>query len=192
MAKHFSAIKETPTGPVRTFEETDILKSSNTWEFLIFEQIRAIRFIQHSIFSEPRTAKFHILNLVVSLSHLESMLYYRINPSRDKTSNDWKEYIARKPEMFKDLTKDITGIKNMANSDEFTQLQLVMIAEEWFTLLDKYLSGIKRIDAVSFEMKLPDHYDSVFEADINESPNPGISPITDEDVGDNSGGLEVV
>lgn len=190
MAKHFSAVKETPTGPVKTFEESDILKSSNTWEFLIFEQIRAIRFIQHSVFSEPRTAKFHILNLIVSLSHLESMLFYRINPSRDRTSKDWKEYNSRKPEMFRNMAHDISEIKNMANSDEFTQLQLVMIAEEWFTLLDKYLSGIKRIDAVAFEMKLPDHYDSVFDSEM-EQPSQGVSPLTDDE-GENSGELEIV
>jgi len=191
MAKHFAAVKETPTAPVKTYEESDILKSSNTWEFLIFEQIRAIRFIQHSVFSEPRTAKFHILNLIVSLSHLESMLFYRINPSRDRTSDDWKKYIIRKPELFRRMTHEISEIKNMANADEFTQLQLVMLAEEWFTLLDKYLSGIKRIDAVAFEMKVPDHFDTVFDTEVDQ-PSQSISPLTGDEEDDNDGSLEIV
>jgi len=191
MAKHFAAVKETPTAPVKTYEESDILKSSNTWEFLIFEQIRAIRFIQHSVFSEPRTAKFHILNLIVSLSHLESMLFYRINPSRDRTSDDWKKYIIRKPELFRRMTHEIAEIKNMANADEFTQLQLVMLAEEWFTLLDKYLSGIKRIDAVSFEMKIPDHFDTVFDTEVDQ-PSQGIAPLTGDKEDDDNGKLEIV
>jgi len=191
MAKHFAAVKETPTAPVKTYEESDILKSSNTWEFLIFEQIRAIRFIQHSVFSEPRTAKFHILNLIVSLSHLESMLFYRINPSRDRTSDDWKKYIIRKPELFRRMTHEISEIKNMANADEFTQLQLVMLAEEWFTLLDKYLSGIKRIDAVSFEMKIPDHFDTVFDTEVDQ-PSQGIAPLTGDKEDDDNGKLEIV
>jgi len=191
MAKHFAAVKETPTAPVKTYEESDILKSSNTWEFLIFEQIRAIRFIQHSVFSEPRTAKFHILNLIVSLSHLESMLFYRINPSRDRASDDWKKYIVRKPELFRRMTHEISEIKNMANADEFTQLQLVMLAEEWFTLLDKYLSGIKRIDAVSFEMKVPDHFDTVFDTEVDQ-PSQGIAPLTGDKEDDDNGKLEIV
>jgi len=176
----FAAMKERPTGPVKTFEESDILRSSNTWEFLIFEQIRAVRFIQHSIFSEPKNSKFHILNLIVALNHLESMLYYKINPGRDETSPDWKEYIRRKPIMFKSLSTSIEDIRGMANSDEFTKLQLVAYAEKWFILLDRYLSGIKRIDAVAYEMKVPDHFTATFEDAPEPDASPDVSPVTED------------
>jgi len=177
----FAAMREKPTGPIKTFEESDILRSSNTWEFLIFEQIRAVRFIQHSIFSEPQNSKFHILNLIVTLNHLESMLFYKINPSRDETHPNWKEYIRRKPSMFKSIHTSVEEIRGMANSDEFTKLQLVAYAEKWFILLDRYLSGIKRIDAVAYEMKTPDHFSATFEDAPDFDVSPDISPVSEDE-----------
>ena len=188
----FAALKERPTGPVKTFEESDILRSSNTWEFLIFEQIRAIRFIQHSIFSEPKNSKFHILNLIVALNHLESMLFYKINPSRDETHPSWKEYVRRKPVMFKSIHTSVEEIRGMANSDEFTKLQLVAYAEKWFILLDRYLSGIKRIDAVAYEMKMPDHFSATFEDAPDHDANPDISPLSEDEESEGGANNDIV
>ena len=115
----FMPVKERPTGPIKTYDETEALKSSNTWEFLIFEQIRAIRFIQHSLFSEPRLTKFFILNLLTSMNHLESMLYDRINPNYEANTDDWMEYQKRKPAIFKNMHKNVDRLRIMIVSDEF-------------------------------------------------------------------------
>lgn len=167
-------VKERPTGPIKTYDETDALKSSNTWEFLIFEQIRAIRFIQHSLFSEPRLARFYILNLLTSMNHLESMLYDRINPNYEANTDDWMEYQKRKPSIFKNMHKNVDRLRSMINSDEYTQFQLVATVEIWFRAMDKYLNSIKRISPTMYEMKVPDAMTANLEQ-IDEYP---VSPHT--------------
>jgi hypothetical protein len=168
-SKRFAPVKELPTGPIKTYDETDVLKSSNTWEFLIFEQLRAIRFIQHSLFSEPRHVRFHILNLLTSMNHLESMIYDRINPNYESNTEVWMEYQKRKPNIFKNMHKNMDRISSMINANESTQFQLVALAEIWFRALDKYLGSIKRISPTVYEMKVPDLLTSNLE-DVEEQP----------------------
>jgi len=168
----FMPVKERPLGPIKTYDETDALKSSNTWEFLIFEQIRAIRFIQQSLFSEPRNVRFHILNLLTSMNHLETMLYDRINPNYESNTAEWLEYQKRKPDIFKNMHKNMDRIKGMINSDETTQFQLVASVEIWFRAMDRFLNSIKRISPTVYEMKIPDAFTSAFDG-VQDNP---ISP----------------
>jgi len=171
----FAPIKERPMGPIKTYDETEVLKSSNTWEFLIFEQLRALRFIQQTLFSEPRNVRFHILNLLTSMNHLESMLYDRINPNYEGNTDIWIEYQRRKPAIFKNMHKNLDRIRGIINSDEMSQFQLVASVEIWFRALDKSLNSIKRISPTVYEMKLPDAMSANFEQ-VEEAPvNPDIS-----------------
>jgi len=172
--KKFVPLKERPTGPVRTFDETEILKSSNTWEFPIFEQLRAIRFIQQGLFSEPKNVKFHLLNLLVSLNHLETMLYDRINPSYDKDNESWKDYQKRKPNMFKNMHMNTDRISEYINSNELEQFKLMINAEIWLRALDKYLNSIKRISPTVFEMKVPDAMTAQFADEPDEPVSSGM------------------
>lgn len=164
----FSPVKERPTGPIKTFDETDVLKSSNTWEFLIFEQLRAIRFIQQNLFSEPRNVRFHILNLLASMNHLESMLYDRVNPNYESNTDVWMEYQRRKPNIFKNMHKDLTRVSSMINSNEVEQFRLVSYIEIWFRAMDRSLSSIKRISPTVYEMQVPNALTS--NLDATESP----------------------
>lgn len=177
----YAPIKERPMGPIKTYDETEVLKSSNTWEFLIFEQLRAIRFIQQTLFSEPRNVRFHILNLLTSMNHLESMLYDRLNPNYEGNTDTWIEYQRRKPALFKNMHKNLDKISGMINSNEVTQFQLVAETEIWFRALDKSLNSIKRISPTVYEMKLPDsmsaNFDQVEEAPVSPdigSPEPNL------------------
>lgn len=165
----FAPIKERPMGPVKTYDETEVLKSSNTWEFLIFEQLRALRFIQQTLFSEPRNVRFHILNLLTSMNHLESMLYDRLNPNYEGNTDVWMEYQRKKPNLFKNMHKNLDKISGMINSNEVTQFQLVAEIELWFRALDKSLNSIKRISPTVYEMKLPDTMSANFEQ-VEEVP----------------------
>jgi len=171
----YASIKDRPAGPVKTYDESEILKSSNTWEFLIFEQLRAMRFIQQSLFSEPRNVRFHILNLLTSMNHLESMLYDRINPNYEGNTDVWVYYQQHKPLIFKNMHRDMGKISEMINSNESTQFQLVAMVEIWFRAMDKYLNSIKRISPTLYEMTVPD----VLTADLSnavETPaSPGVS-----------------
>jgi len=192
----YAPIKEKPLGPIKTYDETEVLKSSNTWEFLIFEQLRALRFIQQTLFSEPRNVRFHILNLLTSMNHLESMLYDRINPNYEGNTDIWNEYQRRKPSLFKNMHKNLDSIKSMINSDEMTQFQLVASVEIWFRALDKSLNSIKRISPTVYEMKLPDamsaNFDQVEEAPVNPSigsPVPNLEKYIEG--GDNDSPAEV-
>jgi len=170
----FAPVKERPTGPIKTYDETEALKSSNTWEFLIFEQIRAIRFIQHSLFSEPRLTKFYILNLLSSMNHLESMLYDRINPNYEANTEEWMEYQRKKPAIFKNMHKNMDKVRSMIAADEFTQFQLVAMVEIWFRAMDKYLSSIKRISPTVYEMRVPD----ALTANLEQMEEIPVSPHT--------------
>jgi len=152
----YSPVKERPAGPIKTYDESEVLKSSNTWEFLIFEQLRALRFIQQGLFSEPRNVRFHILNLLTSMNHLESMLYDRINPNYESNTDIWMEYQRHKPAIFKNMHKNMDRIGGMINSNELTQFQLVASVEIWFRSMDKYLNSIKRISPTVYEMQVPD------------------------------------
>jgi hypothetical protein len=171
----FAPIQERPLGPIKTFDETEILKSSNTWEFLIFEQLRALRFIQQGLFSEPRNVRFHILNLLTSMNHLESMLYDRVNPNYEGNTDVWLDYQRRKPSIFKNMHKEMEQIKTMINSDESTQFQLVCLVEIWFRALDKSLNSIKRISPTVYEMQVPDVLTSNLEQAAEEPISPDIS-----------------
>lgn len=174
----FAPIKERPMGPIKTYDETEVLKSSNTWEFLIFEQLRALRFIQQTLFSEPRNVRFHILNLLTSMNHLESMLYDRINPNYEGNTDIWMEYQRRKPSIFKNMHKNLDKIRGIINSDEMSQFQLVASVEIWFRALDKSLNSIKRISPTVYEMKLPDAMSANFEQAEEAPVNPDIgSPV---------------
>jgi hypothetical protein len=165
-------------GPIKTYDETEVLKSSNTWEFLIFEQLRALRFIQQTLFSEPRNVRFHILNLLTSMNHLESMLYDRINPNYEGNTDIWMEYQRRKPSIFKNMHKNLDKIRGIINSDEMSQFQLVASVEIWFRALDKSLNSIKRISPTVYEMKLPDAMSANFEQAEEAPVNPDIgSPV---------------
>jgi hypothetical protein len=192
----YAPVKERPLGPIKTYDETEVLKSSNTWEFLIFEQLRAVRFIQQNLFSEPRNVRFHILNLLSSMNHLESMLYDRINPNYEGNTDTWFEYQRRKPSIFKNMHKNMDRISTMINSNELTQFQLAAEAEIWFRALDKSLNSIKRISPTVYEMKLPDTMDTNFEQ-IEESPvGPDVSaPVPNLDTlnerGDNDSSAEL-
>jgi len=168
----YASVKDRPAGPVKTYDESEILKSSNTWEFLIFEQLRAIRFIQQSLFSEPRHVRFHILNLLTSMNHLESMLYDRINPNYEGNTDVWVDYQNHKPKIFKNMYKDMDKISGLINSNEMTQFQLVASVETWFRAMDKYLNSIKRISPTLYEMSVPD----VLTADLNEAIETPASP----------------
>jgi len=170
----FAPVKDRPTGPVKVFDESEALKSSNTWEFLIFEQIRAIRFIQNSLFSEPRMTKFFILNLVSSMNHLESMLYDRINPNYEANTEDWMEYQRKKPAIFKNLHKNVDKLRTMVAADEYTQFQLVASIEIWFRAMDKYLNSIKRISPTMYEMHVPD----ILTANLEQMEEFPVSPHT--------------
>lgn len=152
----YSTVKDRPSGPIKTYDESEVLKSSNTWEFLIFEQLRALRFIQQGLFSEPRNVRFHILNLLTSMNHLESMLYDRINPNYEANTDIWMEYQRHKPSIFKNMHKSMDRISSMINSNEMVQFQLVASIEIWFRSMDKYLNSIKRISPTVYEMKVPD------------------------------------
>lgn len=155
MALRQIPIREVATGPVKTFDETDVIQSSNTWEFLLFEQIRSIRLMQTGIFAEPRMVRFKILDLIVAMNHLESLMYDRINPTRDGTNWRWKEFQARKPDIFKRIESNNETIRNLVNSNEFDQLKLIMLIEKWFIALDKYMTALKKIEPTSFEMQTP-------------------------------------
>ena len=192
MSEKFAPIKERPLGPIKTYDETEVLKSSNTWEFLIFEQLRALRFIQQSLFSEPRNVRFHILNLLTSMNHLESMLYDRINPNYEGNTDVWIEYQRRKPVVFKNMHKNLNSIKDMINSDEMTQFQLVALTEIWFRALDKSLNSIKRISPTMYEMQVPDaltaNLEQMEENPISPNvagPSPDLREFVNE--GDNDG-----
>ena len=165
----YSPVKERPSGPIKTYDESEVLKSSNTWEFLIFEQLRALRFIQQSLFSEPRNVRFHILNLLTSMNHLESMLYDRINPNYESNTDIWMEYQRHKPAIFKNMHKNMDRISGMINANEMTQFQLVASVEIWFRSMDKYLNSIKRISPTVYEMSVPDALTSNLEG-ADESP----------------------
>ena len=171
----FAPIKERPTGPIRTYDETDVLKSSNTWEFLIFEQLRAIRFIQQDLFSEPRNVRFHILNLLTSMNHLESMLYDRINPNYESNTDVWIEYQQRKPNLFKNMHKQLDKISGMINANEIEQFRLVASVEIWFRALDRSLSSIKRISPTVYEMQIPNVMTSNLEGVEDSGIKPGVS-----------------
>jgi len=151
-------VSESATSPVKTFDETEVIQSSNTWEFLLFEQIRTIRMLQTGIFSVPREARFKILDLIVAMNHLESMMYDRINPTRDGLHKNWKDYQMRKPDMFKNLHEDrsMGHIRELINSNEFDQLKILALLEKWFTALDKYMVMLKKVAPTSFEMEVPD------------------------------------
>jgi len=149
------SVRDTPTGPVKTFDETDVIQSSNTWEFLLFEQIRSIRLQQQNIFAEPRMVRFKILDLIVNVNHLESLMYDRINPTRDGTNWRWKEFMTRKPDIFKRLDFNNDTIRNLVNSNEFDQLKLIVMIEKWFIALDKYMTALKKVEPTSFEMEMP-------------------------------------
>jgi hypothetical protein len=191
MSKKYASVKDRPSGPIKTYDESEILKSSNTWEFLIFEQLRALRFIQQSLFSEPRHVRFHILNLLTSMNHLESMLYDRINPNYEGNTDVWVAYQSHKPSLFKNMHKDMSKIGELINSNEMTQFQLVATIEIWFRAMDKYLNSIKRISPTVYEMAVPDvltaDLDNAIETPENpnvESPNPSFNPSYN-DRGDN-------
>lgn len=189
----YAPIKERPSGPIKTYDESEVLKSSNTWEFLIFEQLRALRFIQQSLFSEPRNVRFHILNLLTSMNHLESMLYDRINPNYESNTDIWMEYQRHKPALFKNMHKNMDRISGMINSNEMTQFQLVASVEIWFRSMDKYLNSIKRISPTVYEMQVPDALTSNLEGADEVPATPDLdSPdatITENysDRGDNDG-----
>jgi len=156
LALRHTPVKENPMGPVKTFDETDVIQSSNTWEFLLFEQIRSIRLMQTNIFAEPRMVRFKILDLIVCVNHLESLMYDRINPTRDGTNWRWKEFQSRKPDIFKKLDFNNDVIRNLVNSNEFDQLKLIVMIEKWFIALDKYMTALKKVEVTSFEMEMPD------------------------------------
>jgi len=191
----YAAVKDRLAGPIKTYDESDILKSSNTWEFLIFEQLRALRFIQQSLFSEPRHVRFHILNLLTCMNHLESMLYDRINPNYEGNTDVWVSYQQHKPALFKNMNKSMDKIGELINSNEMTQFQIVATVEIWFRAMDKYLNSIKRISPTLYEMSVPD----VLTADLNsavedptsvglKSPNPHIKENY-RDGGDSDDGI---
>jgi hypothetical protein len=154
--------------PVKVFSETDIFRSSYTWEFLTFEQMRSIRFIQGSIFEDPRQAKFKILSLIVTVNHLETLLYDKINPKRERGNAYHIAYMKTKPDIFKNLdTANATQkLQQQLNGGEFFQLQLVMMIEEWVRALDYYMASMKKIATTSFEMAVPDENMEVVDMDI--------------------------
>jgi hypothetical protein len=193
----FVPLKERPSGPIKTYDETEVLKSSNTWEFLIFEQLRALRFIQQSLFSEPRNVRFHILNLLTSMNHLESMLYDRLNPNYESNTEVWIDYQRRKPALFKNMHKSMERISSMINSNEMVQFQLVASTEVWFRALDKSLNSIKRISPTMYEMQVPNVLTANLES-MDETPvTPGVGEpdmnVLEKyvDPGDNDGPAEV-
>jgi hypothetical protein len=145
---------ETSARPVRVIPETEIVKSSNTWEFLQFEQLRGIRFIQLGIFTEMDMARYKILNLILAVNHLETLCIDKLDPSRDYQSKEWLGYQARKPDLFKDFESDqkLSKIRHMAMGDEINQLKLCAIIEKWIVALDRYLQSMKKIDVESFQM----------------------------------------
>jgi len=191
----YAAVKDRPSGPVTTYDESDILKSSNTWEFLIFEQLRALRFIQQSLFSEPRNVRFHILNLLTCMNHLESMLYDRINPNYEGNTDVWTNYQTHKPTLFKNMHKNMDRIGGLINSNEMTQFQLVASVEIWFRAMDKYLNSIKRISPTMYEMEVPNVLTADLEGGVESPGGPGInspSPSIKEnfnDRGDSDDGI---
>lgn len=186
--KRFAPVKERPSGPIKTYDESEVLKSSNTWEFLIFEQLRALRFIQQSLFSEPRNVRFHILNLLTSMNHLESMLYDRINPNYESNTDVWMEYQRHKPALFKNMHKNMDKIAGMINSNEMTQFQLVASVEIWFRAMDKYLNSIKRISPTVYEMKVPDVLTANLEGAEETPASPGVNSPEPDMIEDYGGG----
>ena len=142
--------------PINILDEGEFLKDSNTWEFLTFEQMRAIRFIQTELFSDPVKAKTMILNLISSANHLETLLIDRINPSREEDSKEWQDYLNRKPVEFWALDKDVSGLGKMFNSDSLTQLKLVAKVEIWLRAMERYEGFIKKAEMTSFDYIKPD------------------------------------
>lgn len=149
--------------PIKTYDESDVMKSSNTWDFLIFEQIRSIRFIGQSLWEDPRSAKFKLLNLIMATNHLESLLYDKINPNYQNNTKEWNEYMMKKPLMFKDISNpsNTAAIIERINGGMDEQLQIALQQEIWFRALDKALNSIKRISPTMFEMKVPDYMGNI-------------------------------
>ena len=143
------------SAPVKVYKETDIFKSSNTWEFLIFEQLRTLRNIEYNVFRVPNEVQFHLMSLILCLIHLESLLYDKIDPLRNGTSESYLRYLQKKPVIFKSLDTNVDGVRALIRKDEMTQLMLVAKIEKWFLALDEYMGGIKRIQSESFDMELP-------------------------------------
>lgn len=121
--------------PLKTYAETDILKDSDIWDYLIYLQLNRINFLSTTIFDTDKLARNVLLNLISSCDQLEFLCWEKINQNEDKKN----EYLANKPKEFKNIELGNTQLDPYINGDPLKQLQLKMKISLWLKCFDKYL-----------------------------------------------------
>ena len=143
--------------PIKTYDETEVLKSSNTWEFLIFKNLDNLRMLNNTLFLDPPHTKHNLITLVIAMNHLESMLKDKIDPNYKQNTPEYIEFQKLKPNLFKNLDRLAVSqeINDLANGGIVSQMQLAAKLELWFQAFDRALNNIKRINPTVFTMMQP-------------------------------------
>jgi hypothetical protein len=139
--------------PIRAYAPNEMIKDSDSWEFLQYLQLNRINFLTTKIFTDRNNIDTELLNLISSIDHLEFLCIDKLNLNDNSNPEIKKKFLERKPAIFMDMDKRIhPDLIKLLNGDTTKKLQLKVLCTEWLKALNPALNSMKKIKRASFLM----------------------------------------